>query len=227
VFPVTANAPQPCLGGSHDIVVGVAYTNGDAQFELGGVQVFFDGRPAPMIYAQSRQINAIAPVELSGKSTSILVQYSGVPYGPVSADVSFAAPELFRLKPGVATQAAAINADGTVNGPANRAPHGSVITMYGSGLGAIERPCTNGVLNAGASPLRADLVISSAFLIAPDTTRVLYAGAAPGLLCGVQQINFRLPDSVSGPAVRIGFQAQSSLTTGLQTSTEGVTIAVQ
>jgi hypothetical protein len=48
---------------------GVAYQpgpQGQAPLALAGVQVSFDGQPAPLIYAQSRQINAVAPVELDG-----------------------------------------------------------------------------------------------------------------------------------------------------------------
>jgi hypothetical protein len=43
---------------------GVSYqpdAQGNVPAETGGVQVMFDGAPAPVLYAQSRQINTIAP----------------------------------------------------------------------------------------------------------------------------------------------------------------------
>ena len=45
---------------------------------LGGVQVLFDGTPAPVLYAQSGQVNVQAPFELSGQtSTTITLEYGG------------------------------------------------------------------------------------------------------------------------------------------------------
>jgi uncharacterized protein (TIGR03437 family) len=115
------------------------------------VQVFFDGQPAPVPCAQSQQINAVSPVELDGQtSTSIVVQYNGVSFGPIVAPVVFAAPDIFRLNPGVSTQAAAVNQDGTVNSAANPAPRGSVVSLYGSGFGLTDPACAKGSLNAAA-----------------------------------------------------------------------------
>jgi len=101
------------------------YQSGDANFSLGGVEVFFDGNSAALTYAQSGQINRIAPVELTGAVANFVVQYGGVPVGAASASVTFAAPELFRLDPGRSTQAPALNDDGTVNLPDNPAARGS------------------------------------------------------------------------------------------------------
>jgi hypothetical protein len=60
---------------------GVAYqpdAQGQPPRQLAGVQVFFDGVPAPLLYAQSRQVNVLVPFELSGKgSTNVVVQYNG------------------------------------------------------------------------------------------------------------------------------------------------------
>jgi uncharacterized protein (TIGR03437 family) len=324
-FPVTANAPQPCLGGSHDIVVAhlnrrgalveatylggtgddypyslsitddgtlrltgliqnfpdprfvvaeiafgstdwiapaclspivlhsatlsagnvspggfftltgfgigpetaAIYRSGNATFSLGGVQVFFDGKPAPLTYAQSRQIDGIAPVGLAGTVTNVLVQYGGIPIGPASAPVAFAAPELFRLNPGLSTQAAALNEDGTVNGPANPAARGSVVSFYGTGFGLSEPACVDGALNAGAARLQSNEVVSSSWFGAPDATGIEYIGTAPGLLCGVQQINFRIPMFVGTGKVPIGFVAQSTQSSHFAQTSDGTTIVVK
>jgi uncharacterized protein (TIGR03437 family) len=203
------------------------YRSGDRTFSLGDVQVFFDGKPAALTYAQSRQINGIAPVELTGTVANIVVQYGGVPIGPVSAPVSFAAPELFRLNPGNSTQAAALNEDGTVNGPANPAARGSIVSLYGTGFGLSEPACADGVRNAGVARLQSNEVVSSSWFSAPDPTGIEYIGAAVGLLCGVQQINFRIPTFIESGIVPIGFVAQTTPGSHFAQTSGGVTIAVK
>jgi uncharacterized protein (TIGR03437 family) len=209
---------------------GVVYQpgpQGQAPLALAGVQVSFNGQAAPLIYAQSRQINAVAPVELDGRtSTSIRVQYNGIAFGPVVVRVAFAAPELFRLHPGVSTQAAAINQDGTVNSPLNPAPRGSIVALYATGFGLTTPGCLTGALNPPiAANLRATVL---SWATPPKVPDVLYAGGAPTLLCGVQQINLRIPDQVPEPlnAVRITLSAQVQNQFGVNT-TQGTTIAVK
>jgi uncharacterized protein (TIGR03437 family) len=166
---------------------------------LGGVQVLFDGEPAPLIYVQSRQINAQAPFELNGRhTTTISVRYNGATFGPLTTPVLFAAPAIFRLHPGAGTQAAALNQDGTVNGPSNPAARGSFVTLYGAGFGPMDPPCPTGALNppmptslgSGATAALKVLYINS-----PPSPSISYAGGAPGMLCGVVQINLRVPDT--------------------------------
>jgi uncharacterized protein (TIGR03437 family) len=209
---------------------GVAYQpgpQGQAPLALAGVQVSFDGLAAPLIYAQSRQINAVAPVELDGRtSTSIRVQYNGIAFGPVVVPVAFAAPELFRLHPGVSTQAAALNQDGTVNSSTNPAPRGSIVALYATGFGLTTPGCLTGALNPpSAANLRATV---SSWATPPGVPQVLYAGGAPTLLCGVQQINLRIPDQVPQPlnAVQVTLSVQLQNQFGVNT-TQGTTIAVK
>jgi uncharacterized protein (TIGR03437 family) len=46
---------------------------------LAGVQVFFNGMAAPILYAQAAQINLVVPFEVAGMSTvDIHVEYNGV-----------------------------------------------------------------------------------------------------------------------------------------------------
>jgi uncharacterized protein (TIGR03437 family) len=209
---------------------GVAYQpgpQGQAPLALAGVQVSFDGQAAPLIYAQSRQINAVAPVELDGRaSTSIRVQYNGIAFGPVVVPVTFAAPELFRLHPGVSTRAAALNQDGTVNSSTNPAPRGSIVSLYATGFGLTTPGCLTGALNPpSAANLRATV---SSWATPPGVPQVLYAGGAPTLLCGVEQINLRIPDQVPQPlnAVQVTLSVQLQNQFGANT-TQGTTIAVK
>ena len=185
--------------------VGVVYqpdAQGGAPRQLAGVQVLFDGQPAPVLYAQSRQINAVAPVELSGQpQTTITVVYNQITFGSIQASVSRAGmPGIFRLQPNISTQASAINQDGTVNGPSNPAPPGSVVSLWGTGFGPTDPPCTDGSLNA---PGPVNLATGWSVSIREDNGSyipALYAGGAPALLCGVVQINMVVPAD-AGPGV--------------------------
>jgi uncharacterized protein (TIGR03437 family) len=86
---------------------------GQAPLALGGVRVLFDGQPAPVIYAQSRQVNAMVPSGAGGINTAVSLESNGDTFGPFMVGVAFAEPEIFRLHPGVSTQAAALNQDST------------------------------------------------------------------------------------------------------------------
>jgi uncharacterized protein (TIGR03437 family) len=109
---------------------------------LAGVQVLFDGKPAPVLYAQSTQVNFQAPFELSGQSTTtVTLVYNGAPFGPVTMPVTLLSPGLFRLQPNVSALAHAVNQDGTLNGPSNPAGRGSVVSLWGTGFGPTSPAC--------------------------------------------------------------------------------------
>jgi uncharacterized protein (TIGR03437 family) len=164
---------------------------------LGGVQVLFDGIPAPVLYAQSGQVNAQAPFELSGQtSTTIVLKYGGNTFGPVTVPVQFAQPALFRLQIGVTAQAVAENQDASLNGPSNPAAPGSYVTLWGTGFPPLQSPCATDGLNANGP---VDLAAGYSVNMVGGGT-VQYAGGAPTLACGVVQINMQVPaGAASGP----------------------------
>jgi uncharacterized protein (TIGR03437 family) len=170
---------------------GVAYqpgAQGQAPVALYGVKVFFDGQQAPLTYVQSRQVNALAPFELSpGATTAITLEYNGAMFGPVYLPVSSAEPDFFRLQPNVSAQALAVNQDGTFNGPSNPASAGSVVAFWGTGFGPTDPACPTGALNA---PTPVNLAPGTSFRF---NGPVEYIGGAPTLLCGVVQINMQIP----------------------------------
>lgn len=176
-----------------------AVTPGGQSFptSLGGVQVFFDGTPAPILYAQSGQVNAQAPFELSGQtSTTITLTYGGHTFGPVTVPLNFANPGLFRLQVGLTAQAVAENQDTSLNGSSNPAAPGSVVTLWGTGFPAIGPACPT----AGLNPDAAVEISSTYSVVMNGGGTVQYAGAAPTLACGVTQINMQVPLNASaGP----------------------------
>ena len=170
---------------------GVSYqptAQGTVPTEVGGVQVLFNGQPVPVIYAQSRQVNAIVPANLSGSATVSLV-YNGTPVGSTSVAVAFGVPGLFRAQPGVSAQLLAVNADGTLNNASNPAASGSVVMLLGTGFGNTAPACTAGGLN---DDFAANLASPLSVILNQHAQLVTYAGAAPTLLCGVAQINVQV-----------------------------------
>jgi uncharacterized protein (TIGR03437 family) len=186
--------------------IGAVYqpdAQGNVPTQLAGVQVLFDGAPMPVLYAQSRQINAIAPVGLGtiGTPHNVTVTYNNQQFGPAFASAIFGSPGIFRLQIGQSAQAAAINQDGTLNGPMNPAARGSVVAVWGTGYGQTNPPCPIGGLNVpdavplspGVSALIYYVDPNSGLQLAP----VQYAGSAPTLVCGIVQINFQVPMNVA------------------------------
>jgi uncharacterized protein (TIGR03437 family) len=181
---------------------GVSYQpdgQGNVPMTLGGVQVLFDGEAAPMLYVQSEQVNTQVPFDLAGKSsTQMTIQYNGTIFGPMMLYIEPPIPGLLRLQPGVTAQAAALNEDGTINGPSNPAPRGSVIALWGEGFGATDPACATGGLNVDyAASLSGQPLVMIDFEQTASSNatyqKVQYAGSAPGLLCGITQINVQIP----------------------------------
>ena len=183
---------------------GVAYSPGgsawQAPLQLAGVEVLFDGQAAPLLYAQSRQVNLQAPFELSGKtSTTIQLRYNGSLVGSMTVPLSGAAPGIFRMQEGVSAQAVAVNQDGTVNGPSHPAAPGSYVSIWGTGFGSIDPACATGGVNPYAA-IDLNAAVSLSIYGAPigEVVSAAYAGSAPGMACGVSQINFQVPSTAHG-----------------------------
>ncbi len=190
--------------------IGVVYqpdAQGNVPTQLAGVQVLFDGAPVPILYAQSRQINAIAPVGLGpiGTPHNVTVTYNTQQFGPAFASAIFGSPGIFRLQIWQSAQAVAKNQDGTLNGPTNPAARGSVVTVWGTGYGQTDPPCQSGGLNL-PSPYAVPLspgVSALIYYVDPNSSGlqqlapVQYAGSAPGLVCGIVQVSFQVPVNIA------------------------------
>ena len=155
-------------------------------------RVLFDGIPAPIIYAQSDQINAVVPFELTGPITSITVQGAGQTLGPGIMNVFDAVPALFTVNGTGKGQAAILNQDGSVNSALNPAQRGSVISVFMTGAGRMTPALQDGSLGPLFPPYPMTILDAGSSL-----GEVLFAGAAPGLVAGVVQINVRISQGVS------------------------------
>ncbi len=170
---------------------------------LGGVEVLFDGYPAPLLSAGPNQIRAIVPYETVNYTARVDVQVLSdhIAVGPFTTKIAPQVPSIFTLNGTPEGQALMINQDGTLNSAGNPAPQGSTVTVYATGLGNTDPPLATGAIATAAAPLAlaSKLTIIAAY-VSPSQPgpQITYAGAAPGFAAGLVQINFKLPDS--GPA---------------------------
>jgi uncharacterized protein (TIGR03437 family) len=174
-------------------------------------------------------------VELSGKTqTNVTLVYNQATFGSIAVQVTpHGDPGIFRLQPNVSSQAVAENQDGTLNGPSNPAPRGSIVAVWGTGFGLLDPPCSTGGLNPpGPVNLAAGLSVDMVDGTPPGgpAAPALYAGSAPTLPCGVVQINFAVPTYVQPGVYQFSPMAVLSLN-GVEQSfdqgTIGATIFVK
>jgi uncharacterized protein (TIGR03437 family) len=174
---------------------GVANTSTSFPAQMAGVQVTFDGVPAPLLYVQSQQINVQAPWELAGRAvTRVQVSYQGALSNVATLPVVAAAPALFQRNYGQ-SEAAALNADGTVNSPSNPAKRGSYVSIWGTGGGLTNPPGVTG----GLTPLAPLEMLTQPVTanLGGTTVPVLFAGAAPTLISGIFQVNLAIPANLT------------------------------
>lgn len=210
---------------------------------LNGIQLAFivgNGTPiyAPIIMVSSNQINAVVPVSVA---TVINTSNPVVTVQVINTDVTPAAvTPAFNLMvvqedPGTFTfgglgqgQAAVLNYDTTsgtysINAAKNAAARGSTILIYATGMGDLAVGVGDGVVASTAATLADNTVRVD---IAGQPAVVSYAGASPGAVAGLVQINAIIPPTVStGQAVPITVSVGAAASS--RRSQPSVTISVK
>lgn len=158
---------------------------------LGGVQVLVNGSAIPLLYVSASQINAEIPAPLNGMDSAVIQVINGsamLPDFHVSVDASIFG--IFRNADG---SSAAINQDGTLNSQANPAKAGSFVSIWATGFDETAAPLPlNGSVATGANFWCTYCYVT----VGNGPESVQYAGAAPGLIDGIMQINFMVPAPV-------------------------------
>jgi uncharacterized protein (TIGR03437 family) len=161
---------------------------------LASAQVLFDDQPAQLQLAQDTRINTVLPLGATG---NIQVAVGKTILLNSMLKVAPGAPGVFTVAGGTGP-VVATNQDGSMNSNLAPAAQGSVVAIYGTGLGQAL---------VGAS-------------IGGATAQVLFAGDAPGFV-GVSQINVRVPLGIaSGTAALV-------VSAGPAQSQSGVSLYVQ
>ncbi|MBI1353974.1 MAG: hypothetical protein GC160_06480 [Acidobacteria bacterium] len=173
---------------------GLVVENGRVTTEVDGVQVLFNGEPAPLLFVWWNQINVVAPYGIAGsEEVEIVVVKDGVESEPFVLPVSDAHPGLFTRDSTGSGVGALLNADGTINTADNPAQAGSIVTLYGTGEGRPDRNVPNGSVIGDILAELPRPVLPVTVTIGDQTAEVAYAGSAPELVAGVLQINVRIP----------------------------------
>jgi uncharacterized protein (TIGR03437 family) len=195
--------------------------NGLVSTSTGNTRVYFNGIPAPMIYAMSNQVSAVVPYEMAQyKSVSVVVEHSGNASAPFPVNVNPAIPGIFTNDSSGSGQGAILNArDSTRNGPNNPAARGDYVTIYATGEGVTTPPVVDGRVTG--VPLQTPSLPCSAS-IGGQLASIQYCGAAPGETSGVLQVNAQVPQSVAP-----GSNVPITITIGSVPSSAGVTLAVK
>jgi uncharacterized protein (TIGR03437 family) len=174
--------------------------NGAVSTSLAGTQVFVNGIRAPLLYASATQVGAVTPFGLTGTTAEFQIFYNGLTSTSLIVPLTSATPGLFSVQ-GDGGGLGVLNSDGSTSDWNALTQAGSVVTFYATGAGQTVPASVDGSMASGASFPLPFLPIT--VLIDGQNAEVLYAGAAPGMVAGVLQVNVRVPETVSGNDVQV------------------------
>ncbi len=186
---------------------------------LGPATVLFDGVPAPLLYNGANQINLVVPYGVQKPSTQIQVVQGGQSIAQLQVPVVDASPAIFAADGSGSGPGAILNQDYTLNSPTNPAAKGSSIMIFATGAGATNPASLDGQIAGATLPKP---LLSVSVTIGGLPVQPFYAGAAPGLVAGMLQVNCIIP--ANGPS---GLAVPIFLSIGNSATQAGITMAVQ
>ena len=192
---------------------------------IGATSVTFNGIPAPLYFVSAGQVNAQLPWSLPTGTANVVVTNGNASSAPVAVQVAKVAPGVFSIPAGEGNAVAVNNADGSIAAPAGSIPGastrpasaGDALILYVNGLGLVDSIPKDG--DASLDKLRNTLSVPTV-LVGGKQAQVVFSGLSPQFP-GINQVNFVVPDGVTGNAVPLQLQL------GDITSTDKVTIAIQ
>jgi len=165
----------------------MAYPN-----EASGVQVTFNGKAGPLVYAQHGQINALTPWDLDSPEVEICVEREGMETTCVRSTVTAAEPGVFADEDGYAV---ALNDDGTRNSARRPAGLGSVVTVLATGLGPLDPvPADGGILTAPTPRvlMRPSILVAAGITIGSNyTVEAISAAPVAGAVAGLFEVKLK------------------------------------
>ena len=147
--------------------------------------MLFEGVPGAMLYSSARQINAIVPFTMYGRTLiRVQVETDGLASDAYWINMAESSPVVWHDT----TLPIVFNQDGTLNSYNNPAAAGSIVIVYATGLGRTVPEGQDGIPAATPYP-------HPRIALTASTGDILYAGDAPGFVQGLSQINFRAPST--------------------------------
>jgi uncharacterized protein (TIGR03437 family) len=229
------------LSSASPLRVNCADADGITGTALDGMQILFDGQPAPIFATVDGEAIVAVPYGIAAQA-GVAIQlddqvsfsiptpsnssgnFSGAEYSsgslslPLEVPVAAAAPGVF-AGPNGSGPVVAINADGQLNAVGHPAAKGSAVTLYLTGAGLENRHVVDGLI--ARAPLWAPLLLVQMQFggVASDSVA---AWAVAGALAGLTQVTATVPVTApSGAAVPL------TVSFGGVMSQPGVTIAIQ
>jgi uncharacterized protein (TIGR03437 family) len=179
--------------------------------------VINDDLKAPLLYASPNQMNFQLPnaSPIGSPRLAIRVSQTGELVASARLSVAAASPGFFTSNQDGKGQGAVLNQDGELNSPANPAAKGSIITLFGTGQGAVNPAVPDGAAApldrlalTVASPTsdgKVCLTVQSSVCVAVGSTfgDIPFSGLAPGFV-GLWQLNVKIPsNALSGNAIPV------------------------
>ena len=197
-----------------------SFENNVVPFQLGRTKVLFDDQLGEIVAMTPNLINVLAPYSLKpGTNVQVRVQVDANVSASVTMPVVATVPDLYTADESGSGPGIFINEDGSINSSSHPAPHGTMVTMYGTGEGFLVPQLPKGALVI--STPYPTMPATPTVTIAGQPAEVRYAGAAPFFPLGVFEIDVRIP-----PGIPVG-NARVSVTMGDRSTTRIVTVAVQ
>jgi trimeric autotransporter adhesin len=204
------------------LTLGKLAANGTVDTTLAGTRVYFDGLPAPILYARTDQTSVMVPYGIGGRpTTNMVVEYMGVQSNAIAYNVVAAAPGIYTLNQSGAGPGAILNQDYGVNGSSAPAARGSVVMVYMTGEGVNSPANTDGAFAPTNGTGLNKPVLPVTATVGGQVAAVKYYGSAPGIIYGVMQVNVEIPAAaVTGPQEVV-------ITVGTAATQSKVTVQVQ
>jgi uncharacterized protein (TIGR03437 family) len=159
---------------------------------LNNTQVKISGTPAPLYYVTPTQLSAIVPYGVTSGIAQIQVINNNVASNTVTMFVSSTAPGILTQNQNGLGYGDVIHADGTLVNSKNPAQPGETVSVFLTGLGAVNPAISDGA--AGPTDTYSLATNKITADVGGVTAAVGYAGLAP-TLAGLYQVNLTIPAS--------------------------------
>jgi uncharacterized protein (TIGR03437 family) len=169
-------------------------------------------------------VNAVVPYEVKSlKSVSVWVKFLNQTSNAVTLPLTATAPGVFTLNSSGSGPGLILNADFSLNGPANPAAKGGYVIVYVTGEGeTLPNGTTGKVTVAQATP---PYTPGPQLTVVPRVDGQVaffnFAGEAPGFVSGLMQLNVQIPANARSGDLPI------TVSVGGNDSQGGVTVRVQ
>jgi uncharacterized protein (TIGR03437 family) len=168
---------------------------------LGDTSILMAGTLMPIAATAPNQVSAIIPYGVSvNTQQQIIVMRANTLSLPMQVNLAAASPAIFTT---TGSQGMIEDANGNVVGPGNAAKVGDPITVFCTGLGALQQPVTAGGYGSATNATAVAVTLS----IGGQAAQVQFSGLAPQLV-GIYMVQATVPSGVTA-----GDQVPVTLTT--------------